>query len=87
MSAPVDVLAVLDRIEAIADRRKWSYADLESIVMARAAAAEMIEHNRVMGEALEAIRDYKGNPRTPVHSSVSMSALARAALARVGGVS
>ena len=86
MTAPVDVLAVMDRLLAVANDDVQDHDEVTAIyaqgVEARAAIAELIEHNAVMRAALSACpcfcqdEDEDGDAATCDRC---------AALARVGG--
>lgn len=73
---PAAVLAAMDRAAAtfgITD--DFGGEHRAALFHARAAVAGMVG-------ALERIRDYEGDPRTPIKNSVKKSSIARAALAK-----
>lgn len=94
MSAPVDVLAVLDDTAAmlraiapaVCDRLSGLHRDAQQITCARAAVAELIKQRDAYENALHLIANGDQRPGHIDYLSKSrMAEIARAALARCGG--
>lgn len=94
----VDVLAVLDRLDAKAERARWAYSVRDDIAEVRAAMAELIEQQARTLELLEQAREklelahirekakwHKLYLSTAAQACAEHLPKVRAALTRVGG--